>query len=46
MAKTVMLVVGIGISVAGYVTVHVLLRSDEIDFLFGLIKRKLGWGVS
>jgi putative peptidoglycan lipid II flippase len=40
-AKTVMLVVGIGISVAGYVTVHALLRSDEMDFLFGLIKRKL-----
>jgi putative peptidoglycan lipid II flippase len=41
-AKTIMLVVGIGLSMAGYLTAHVLLRSDEIDFLFGLIKRKLG----
>jgi putative peptidoglycan lipid II flippase len=40
-AKTVMLIVGIGISVAGYVTVHALLRSDELDFLWGLLKRKL-----
>ncbi len=39
-AKTVMLIVGIGISVAGYVTVHALLRSDELDFLWGLLKRK------
>ena len=40
-AKTIMLVVGIGISAAGYVTVHALLRSDELDFLWGLLKRKL-----
>ena len=39
-AKTVMLIVGIGISVAGYVTVHALLHSDELDFLWGLLKRK------
>jgi putative peptidoglycan lipid II flippase len=39
-AKTVMLFVGIGISVAGYVTVHALLRSDELDFLWSLLKRK------
>jgi putative peptidoglycan lipid II flippase len=41
-SKIVMLVVGIGISAAGYGTVHALLRSDEMEFLFGLIKRKLG----
>lgn len=41
LAKTVMLIVGIGISVAGYVTVHALLRSEEMEFLLGLIKRKL-----
>jgi hypothetical protein len=35
-----MLIVGIGISVAGYVTVHALLHSDELDFLWGLLKRK------
>ena len=40
-AKTIMLFVGIGISVAGYVTVHALLCSDELDFLWGLLKRKL-----
>ncbi len=40
MAKTVMLIVGIGISAAGYVTVHALLHSDELDFLWGLLKRK------
>ena len=40
-AKAVMLIVGIGISVAGYVTVHALLHSDELDFLWELLKRKL-----
>ena len=33
-AKVVMLFVGIGISVAGYVTVHALLRSDEMEFFW------------
>src|SRR5881628_1704657 len=40
-AKTVMLIVGMGISVAGYVTVHALLGSDELDFLWGLVRRKI-----
>ncbi len=40
-AKTVMLIVGIGVSVAGYVTVHALLRSEELDFLWSLLKKKL-----
>jgi putative peptidoglycan lipid II flippase len=40
-AKTVMLIVGMGMSVAGYVTVHALLGSDELDFLWGLIRRKI-----
>ena len=40
-AKTVMLIVGIGVSVAGYVTVHALLGSDELDFLWDLVRRKL-----
>ena len=41
-AKSVMLVVGIGLSVAGYVTVHTLLGSSEMEFLWGLVKRKMG----
>jgi putative peptidoglycan lipid II flippase len=40
-AKTVMLIVGMGISVAGYVTVHALLGSDELGFLWGLVRRKI-----
>ena len=40
-AKTVMLIVGMGISVASYVTVHALLGSDELDFLWGLVRRKI-----
>jgi TM2 domain-containing membrane protein YozV len=40
-AKATMLIVGIGLSVAGYVTAHALLRSDEMDFLWGLVHRKL-----
>jgi putative peptidoglycan lipid II flippase len=45
-AKTIMLIVAIGISVAGYVTVHALLRSDELDFLWDLVKRKLARAAS
>jgi putative peptidoglycan lipid II flippase len=45
-AKTVMLLVGIGISVAGYVTVHALVGSDELDFLWSLVRRKLVRAVS
>ncbi len=41
-AKSVMLCVGIGLSVAGYVTMHTLLGSSEIEFLWALIKRKIG----
>ena len=41
-AKTVMLLVAIGLSVAGYVTAHALLRSEEMDFLWDLVKRKVG----
>jgi len=45
-AKTVMLMVGIGISVAGYVTVHAWLGSDELDFLWSLVRRKLARAAS
>jgi putative peptidoglycan lipid II flippase len=41
-AKSVMLLVGIGLSVAGYLTAHMLLGSSEMDFLWGLMKRKMG----
>ena len=40
-AKTALLLGGIGASVAGYVAVHALLHSDELDVLWGLLKRKL-----
>ena len=45
-AKSVMLIVGIGVSVAGYVTVHALLGSDELDFLWSLVRRKLARAAS
>ncbi len=41
-AKSVMLGVGIGLSVAGYLGVHGLLRSEELDVLLGIVKKKLG----
>lgn len=40
--KTVMLFVGIGLSVTGYVGVHALFRSDELEVLWGIAGRKLG----
>ena len=33
---------GIGVSAAGYVGVHILLKSDELDVFLGMVKRKLG----
>ncbi|MDH4328784.1 MAG: polysaccharide biosynthesis C-terminal domain-containing protein, partial [Nitrospira sp.] len=41
-AKSVMLIVTIGLSVCGYLGVHALLRSDELDVLWGMVRRKLG----
>jgi putative peptidoglycan lipid II flippase len=43
-AKSVMLVVGIGLSVSGYLGVHALLRSEELDLMWGLVRRKIGRG--
>ncbi len=40
-AKTIVLAVGIGISVVGYVTIHAVLRSDEMDFLWVLVRHKV-----
>jgi putative peptidoglycan lipid II flippase len=42
MVKSVMLFGGIGLSVLGYLGMHVLLGSDELDVVLGLVKRKLG----
>jgi putative peptidoglycan lipid II flippase len=41
-AKSIMLFVGIGLSVTGYLGVHALLRSDELEVFLGMVKRKLG----
>jgi putative peptidoglycan lipid II flippase len=40
-AKSVMLVVGIGLSVTGYLGVHALLRSEELDVVWGMVARKI-----
>jgi putative peptidoglycan lipid II flippase len=42
--KSVMLFVGIGLSLTGYLGVHALLRSEELDMLLGMVKRKIGRG--
>ena len=39
--KTVMLAVGIGLSVTGYVGIHALLRSEELDVVWQIIQRKV-----
>jgi putative peptidoglycan lipid II flippase len=41
-AKSVMLIVAIGLSVSSYAAVHALFGSDELMLLWGLIQRKLG----
>jgi putative peptidoglycan lipid II flippase len=41
-AKSIMLFVGIGLSVTGYLGIHALLKSDELDVFLGMVKRKLG----
>lgn len=41
-AKTLVLFVAIGLSVGGYLVVHVLLKSEELDVVWGMVKRKLG----
>lgn len=42
MAKSVMLFVAIGLSVTGYVGVHALLQSEELDVVWGMVRRKIG----
>jgi putative peptidoglycan lipid II flippase len=41
-AKSVMLAVGIGLSVSGYLGVHALMRSEELDLVWGMVRKKLG----
>lgn len=41
-AKSALLLATIGVSVSGYVGVHALLRSEELDVFWGMIRRKLG----
>jgi putative peptidoglycan lipid II flippase len=41
-AKSVMLAVGIGLSMSGYLGVHALLRSEELDLMWGMVRRKIG----
>ncbi|MGH7232534.1 MAG: murein biosynthesis integral membrane protein MurJ [Nitrospiraceae bacterium] len=40
-AKTIMLCVGLGLSATGYLGVHALMRSPELDVFWGIIQRKL-----
>jgi len=40
--KSVMLFGGIGLSVLAYLGMHLMLGSDELDVVLGLVKRKLG----
>lgn len=42
MAKSVMLAVAIGLSMSGYLGVHALLRSEELDLVWGMVRRKFG----
>jgi putative peptidoglycan lipid II flippase len=41
-AKSAMLGLAIGLSICGYLGAHVLLQSDELDVLWGMVRRKLG----
>jgi len=40
--KSLLLAVAIGFSVGGYLGVHVLLKSDELDVVWGMVRRRLG----
>jgi putative peptidoglycan lipid II flippase len=41
-AKAVMLAVAIGLSVSGYLGVHALMRSEELDLVWGMVKKRFG----
>jgi putative peptidoglycan lipid II flippase len=40
-AKAVMLFVGVGLSVTGYFGLHALMRSEELDVLWALVREKI-----
>jgi putative peptidoglycan lipid II flippase len=40
--KSVMLFASVGLSVGGYLGVHVLLRSEELGVVWGMVRKKLG----
>jgi putative peptidoglycan lipid II flippase len=37
-----MLTVAIGLSVSSYVGLHALLRSEELELVWGMVRRKFG----
>lgn len=41
-AKSVMLFVALGLSVTGYLGIHAILRSEELEVLWGMVRRKMG----
>lgn len=41
-AKSAMLLVGIGLSVGGYLGIHAFFRSEELGVVWGMVRRKLG----
>lgn len=41
-AKSVMLLVAIGLSVSGYLGTHALLRSEELDVVWNIVRRRFG----
>ena len=41
-AKSVVLGVGIGLSVTGYFGIHALMRSEELEVLWGMTKKRMG----
>jgi putative peptidoglycan lipid II flippase len=40
MSKAIMLFVGLGLSITGYIGVHAILRSEELDVLLNIVKGK------
>lgn len=43
-AKTIMLLVGVGLSMTGYFGIHALMRSPELEVVWKMMQRKLGRG--
>jgi putative peptidoglycan lipid II flippase len=45
-AKSAMLFMAIGLSVSGYLGTHALLRSEELNLVWGMVRKKLGRVIS